>query len=177
VFHFEDSACSGRCAKSLFGLAGSSLASRLPHIYRQQRDSDFYWVQAFWLLIVSVIATAAWSLLDRKRDNYHVLNRYFRFFVRFGLAAQMFEYGMTKLIPTQFPSPSLNTLVTPVETCPCKACCGRRSVRPPVTKSSRMCRTPGRSPAHRSAHGPAGRDHLSRRYDAGLSPEYSYDIA
>jgi hypothetical protein len=30
------------------------------------------------------------------------------------LAAQMFEYGMTKVIPTQFPAPSLETLVTPV---------------------------------------------------------------
>jgi len=91
------------------------LGIQTPLIYAgSSRDSAFYWVQAFWLLIGSIIATAVWSLLDRKRDNYHDLNRYFRFFVRFGLAAQMFEYGMTKLIPTQFPSPSLNTLVTPV---------------------------------------------------------------
>src|SRR5712671_4062472 len=69
------------------------LGIQTPLIYAgSSRDSAFYWVQAFWLLIGSIIATAVWSLLDRKRDNYHDLNRYFRFFVRFGLAAQMFEY-------------------------------------------------------------------------------------
>ena len=78
------------------------------------RDSDFYWVQAFWILLVSVIATLIWSGLDRKRSDYVTLNKWFRLFVRFALAAQMFEYGMTKVIPTQFPSPSLNTLVTPL---------------------------------------------------------------
>jgi len=78
------------------------------------RDSDFYWVQAFWILLASVIATLIWSVLDRRRENYVTLNKWFRLFVRFGLAAQMMEYGMTKIIPTQFPSPSLNTLVTPL---------------------------------------------------------------
>lgn len=37
-----------------------------------------------------------------------------RLFLRLGLAAQMLEYGMTKVFPTQFPAPSLNTLVTPI---------------------------------------------------------------
>jgi hypothetical protein len=86
-----------------------------PLVYAgNSRDTDFYWVQAFWLLVVSVVATALWSVFDRKRENYATLNNWFRLFVRFGLAAQMFEYGMTKVIPTQFPSPSLNTLVTPL---------------------------------------------------------------
>jgi hypothetical protein len=39
---------------------------------------------------------------------------WFRLFVRLALAAALFEYGMTKVIPTQFPAPSLATLVTPV---------------------------------------------------------------
>lgn len=78
------------------------------------RDSDFYWIQTAWILLVSIIVTVVWSGLDRKRDNYITLNKWFRLFVRFGLAAQMMEYGMTKVIPTQFPSPSLNTLVTPL---------------------------------------------------------------
>ena len=37
-----------------------------------------------------------------------------RLIVRFVLAAQMFEYGMTKVIPTQFIPPALTTLVSPV---------------------------------------------------------------
>jgi hypothetical protein len=74
----------------------------------------FFWVQAFWVLGVAVLATAVWSAIDRHRENYAVLHKWFRVFVRFALAGAMFEYGMTKVIPTQFPAPSLDTLVTPV---------------------------------------------------------------
>jgi hypothetical protein len=73
----------------------------------------FFWIQAFWLLIVALVATAVWSVFDRRRENYAVLNKWFRLFIRFALAAAMLEYGMTKVIPTQFPAPSLETLVTP----------------------------------------------------------------
>ena len=55
-----------------------------------------------------------WSLLDRRRENYAVLHKWFHLFIRFALAASMFEYGMTKLLLTQFPRPPLATLVTPV---------------------------------------------------------------
>jgi hypothetical protein len=74
----------------------------------------FFWVQTFWILIVAIAITAIWSIVDRRRENYVVLHKWFRVFIRFALAAAMLEYGMTKLIPTQFPPPSLETLVTPV---------------------------------------------------------------
>jgi hypothetical protein len=74
----------------------------------------FFWVQTFWLLIVSAVVVAAWSALDRRRQNYDTLYAWFRLFVRVALAASLFEYGMTKVIPTQFPTPPLTTLVTPV---------------------------------------------------------------
>src|SRR5262245_36221639 len=48
-----------------------------------------------------------------KRENYITIQKWFFLFIRLALAASMFEYGMTKLIPTQFPRPSLTTLVTP----------------------------------------------------------------
>jgi len=73
----------------------------------------FFWVQAFWLLTAAAIATAVWSFLDRRRGDYVELHQWFRLFIRFALAGAMFEYGMTKVIPTQFPPPSLETLVTP----------------------------------------------------------------
>lgn len=74
----------------------------------------FFWVQACWVLVVSAVAALAWSALDRGRASYVRLHAWFRLFVRFALAASMFEYGTTKVIPTQFPSPPLTTLVTPV---------------------------------------------------------------
>lgn len=73
----------------------------------------FFWVQAFWVLIAAAAATAAWSIADRRREQYVTLHKWFRLFVRFALAAGMFEYGMTKVIPTQFPAPPLSALVTP----------------------------------------------------------------
>jgi uncharacterized membrane protein YphA (DoxX/SURF4 family) len=77
-------------------------------------ETEFFWVQTFWVLIAAVAGTVLWSLLDRHRDNYTTLHKWFRLFARFAVAASMFEYGMTKIIPVQFPGPTLNTLVTPV---------------------------------------------------------------
>lgn len=82
------------------------------------RDTDFYWIQMLWLLVVSLLVTVAWSVLDQSRPNYASLNKWFRVFIRLALASQMFEYGMTKIIPTQFPAPSLVTLVTRVGNVP-----------------------------------------------------------
>jgi hypothetical protein len=77
-------------------------------------DTAFHWVQTLWLLIGSALATAIWSHLDRDRANYDRLHEWFRLFLRFSLAAQMLYFGMAKVIPTQFPPPSLVTLVEPV---------------------------------------------------------------
>lgn len=77
-------------------------------------ETAVYWIQALWIFALAVIAAIAWSVLDRKRQNYITLHKWFRVFVRLGLAAQMLEYGMTKIIPNQFAAPSLNILVTPV---------------------------------------------------------------
>ena len=74
----------------------------------------FFWVQTAWLLLVAVAAAALWSRRDRHRREYDRLHAWVRLGFRFVLAAAMFEYGMTKVIPTQFPQPSLTTLVTPV---------------------------------------------------------------
>jgi uncharacterized membrane protein YphA (DoxX/SURF4 family) len=77
-------------------------------------DTVFHWVQTAWLLALATLATAIWSALDRGRREYLTLHKWFRLFIRFGLAAQMFYYGMAKVIPAQFPPPSLVTLVEPI---------------------------------------------------------------
>ena len=74
----------------------------------------FFWVQTFWIAVVSVLAVAVWTAFDRRRPRDGTLYGWFYLFVRVALAASLFEYGMTKLIPTQFPAPPLTTLVTPV---------------------------------------------------------------
>jgi hypothetical protein len=81
---------------------------------RSSGEPPFFWIQMFWVLTVSVLAAAIWSRLDRRRESYVTAFGWFRLFVRIALAAALFEYGMTKVIPTQFPAPPLATLVTPV---------------------------------------------------------------
>jgi len=80
-------------------------------------DTLFYWVQTSWILFTSIVATAIWSLVD-KRTDYVALHRWFRLFIRWGLAAQMFFFGFAKVIPTQFVPPALTTLVQPVGNLP-----------------------------------------------------------
>src|SRR5215467_6796199 len=56
--------------------------------------------------------------MDRRRVEYAKLHKWFFVFVRFALAAQMFYYGMAKIIPIQFMPPALTTLVQPVGNLP-----------------------------------------------------------
>ena len=86
-----------------------------PLVYTgNSRDTNFFWVQLFLVLVSAIIATVLWSVLDRRRTNYDTLHKWFRTFIRFALSAQMLYFGMVKVIPTQFPAPSLLTLVAPV---------------------------------------------------------------
>jgi hypothetical protein len=98
-----------------FWVAANVFGVSDPLVYgRFSGETLFYWVQTFWIFVFAVTGTAVWSALDARRENYLTLHKWFRLFIRLALAASMFEYGMTKLIPTQFPRPSLTTLVTPV---------------------------------------------------------------
>ena len=82
-------------------------------------DTLFYWVQTFWIFCVALIAAAVWVRL--KPDPTIVgsaFRRTFALFLRFALAAQMFYFGMAKIIPTQFVPPALTTLVQPIGNAP-----------------------------------------------------------
>jgi len=78
------------------------------------RDTNFFWVQLFIVFVAAVAATLVWTVVDGRRKEYNTLHKWFRLFVRFVLAAQMIYFGMVKVIPTQFPAPSLITLLAPV---------------------------------------------------------------
>jgi hypothetical protein len=76
-------------------------------------DKTFDWVAAFCLLVFAVLATLVWSALDRRRENYATLHKWFRVFIRFALASQMFSYGLAKIVPLQMPFPYLTKLLEP----------------------------------------------------------------
>jgi hypothetical protein len=76
-------------------------------------DKTFDWVAAFCLLVFAILATFIWSGLDRRRENYATLYKWFRVCIRFALASQMFAYGLAKAVPVQMPFPYLTTLLEP----------------------------------------------------------------
>lgn len=76
-------------------------------------DRTFDWIVALVLLNVAAVATVIWSFLDRRRQNYVTLHKWFRLFIRFSLASQMITYGMVKIIPLQMPYPFLTRLLEP----------------------------------------------------------------
>jgi uncharacterized membrane protein YphA (DoxX/SURF4 family) len=84
-------------------------------------DTLFYWVQEFWIVCVAAIAAASWSVLapnPKSQTPHPKTQAWFRVFIRFALAAQMFYFGMAKIIPTQFLPPALTTLVQPIGSMP-----------------------------------------------------------
>src|SRR5471030_1671600 len=84
-----------------------------PLVYSDSGDKTFDWVLAFCLLALAMLATGVWSVLDRKRQNYVALDKWFRLFIRFALASEMFLYGMDKVVPLQMPFPDLTRLIKP----------------------------------------------------------------
>lgn len=86
-----------------------------PLVYQASGSGDktYDWVLQFCILVVALVATVMWSLLDRKRENYCAAYRWFRLFMRFFLAGQMLSYGWAKAVPLQMPFPRLFTLIEP----------------------------------------------------------------
>ena len=76
-------------------------------------DKMFDYIFVLCLFTFSAIVTLIWSALDRRRLNYARLNKWFRVFLRFGLATTMLSYGMAKAIPLQMSAPSLTRLLEP----------------------------------------------------------------
>ncbi len=77
-------------------------------------DTTFNWIQVFCCLVLAVAGTLLWSILDRKRREYGRLYPWLRVYVRFALAVSMINYGLIKVIPSQFPAPSMDRLLQPL---------------------------------------------------------------
>ncbi|HLJ41532.1 MAG TPA: hypothetical protein VKT50_08580 [Candidatus Acidoferrales bacterium] len=76
-------------------------------------DKTFDWVEAFCLLVFGTLATGIWSVLDRRRENYVTMHKWFRLFIRFAVAGQMLAYAFAKIIPLQMSFPFFSTLLEP----------------------------------------------------------------
>ena len=76
-------------------------------------DTTYNYVQLFCTVVIAALAALVWTLLDRKRAHYTRLEEWLRVYVRFSLAAAMVTYGGFKVIPSQFPAPTLDRLLQP----------------------------------------------------------------
>jgi hypothetical protein len=76
-------------------------------------DTTYDYLMWFFILVVTVVSTLVWTLLDRKRTNYQTLYYWIRVLVRYYLFYTMISYGLYKVIKLQLPFPSLTRLVQP----------------------------------------------------------------
>lgn len=65
-------------------------------------DSAFNYTRALLFVLLAATATAVWSLADRKTTAYPKLHAWLRLYLRLGLGAAMFSYGVAKVLPGQF---------------------------------------------------------------------------
>jgi uncharacterized membrane protein YphA (DoxX/SURF4 family) len=89
--------------------------------YRPGGSGDTTWnyVQVFCFAVIAaalallwtLAATLRWVIFRRERPAYPLLHEALRVYVRFYLAYFMLVYGITKVIKSQFPAPSPDTLL------------------------------------------------------------------
>jgi len=97
----------------VFWVAALVFGMKTPLVYSGSGSGDkqYDWVLLFCVLVVSVLASAIWSVLDRKRTAYPALHKWFWLFLRFCLAGQMLVYGFIKAFPLQMRYPFLSRLL------------------------------------------------------------------
>lgn len=76
-------------------------------------DKPYDWGHAVALLTIAATVVLVWSAVDWKRQSYVGVNKWFRLFLRFGLASTMLSYGMAKAFPLQMSYPPFTRLLEP----------------------------------------------------------------
>ena len=74
-------------------------------------DTVGEWVSVFCIASLALIATAVWSVADRRRAHDARVRALVRVLVRYTLAFVMLSYGVLKLFFGQFPEPSAGALM------------------------------------------------------------------
>jgi hypothetical protein len=68
-------------------------------------DKTFDWVSLATTIMLASIATAAWSVLDRRHLAYPKLAEWLQVLLRYSLCFAMLGYGLAKVYKSQFPFP------------------------------------------------------------------------
>ena len=100
---------------AIFWVAAHVFGAHLPLVYTGSGSGDktWDWTETFCILLVALVATGIWSALDRRRQNYAALDKWFRLYVRFCLAATILLYAFDKIVPLQMSYPLLSSQLQP----------------------------------------------------------------
>ncbi len=75
-------------------------------------DGIINYVALAFFLVLAIVSTIIWSILDRKRDNYSFILDLWTLLLRYYLAFQMILYGFAKVFYLQFQEPAFLHLIT-----------------------------------------------------------------
>jgi hypothetical protein len=73
-------------------------------------DTTYDYLRVFCMVVLAVVATVIWSLLDRQRKDYRTLHDWARLWLRYALGLSMLTYGAVKVIKLQMPTPGYGVL-------------------------------------------------------------------
>ncbi len=73
-------------------------------------DTTYDYVVLFTILIIAILSTVIWSLLDKKSTNYKKLYYWLTVAIRFYVGLMLISYGLMKIIKLQFAYPSMKEL-------------------------------------------------------------------
>lgn len=73
-------------------------------------DTLYNWLSLLTYLLLALLITIIWSLLDRERPSYRIFSKWFFLFISYYLATQMLIYGFIKVFNLQFGFLSLEQL-------------------------------------------------------------------
>lgn len=76
-------------------------------------DTTYDYVAVLLISVVSLLAAAVWTALDRKRTSYSTLYYWATTILRYYLGITLLNYGFAKVFKMQFPYPSLYRLLEP----------------------------------------------------------------
>jgi len=73
-------------------------------------DTTYDYLRVLLIALTALLATIIWSVLDRRRPNYHRLHGFVHAYLRYFIGLILMSYGLAKVFQSQFPFPSLHNL-------------------------------------------------------------------
>ena len=77
-------------------------------------DNTYSYLSLFLNVIIAVVLTGIWTILDRQRKEYNTPFYWFLVALRFFIFSAMLVYGFVKVFQIQFQPPSLSRLLQPL---------------------------------------------------------------